>query len=90
MHGCLPGLLSAPTSTLKSSRHAFTCTTSRSVPVSTPFAPRPGNGFRRIPQNTKRNPNWTRRCVRWNRFSLPALVIRPLAGDLMLEFGLLK
>ena len=28
--------------------------------------------------------------MRWNRFSLPALVIRPTAGDAMLEFGFLK
>ena len=52
--------------------------------------PRSGNECGRLRQNTNLSPNWTRRCVRWNRFSLPALVIRPLAGDAMLATGLLK
>lgn len=51
---------------------------------------RAGNECGRRPQKTNLSPNWTRRCVRWNRLSLPALVIRPLAGDAMLEIGLLK
>ena len=52
--------------------------------------PRSGSEGGRFHQNTNLNPNCTSRCVRWNRFSLPALVIRPTAGDRMFEAGLLN